>query len=237
MHTPISSSWASPRSSSKSTGPPCNNHCGSITRTGECGSIAITNPLTGYEPNLFDIPEDFEGLDTIFRGANLTQLSNCDMDSNKPVTTEVGDEDLRNAVASPLLTQESGERADVTQTYHSNEDGLLRSVPSILVSTEQPVPLSASQKSSQELGDERFMTALQIQREQIMAEANFEIQKHESKASVTEDYIRVLKGHIESRDLDLRRSLQGYAEARRAQDRLQQEVSDSEQAPREDRLR
>ena len=130
---------------------------------------------------MFDIPEDFEGLDTIFRGANLTQLSNCDMDSKKPVTTQVDDEHLRNAVATPLLTQESGERTDVTQTYHSNEEGLLRSAPSILVSTEQPVPLSASQMSSQELGDERFMTAPQTQREQILAEANFELQKHEIK--------------------------------------------------------
>ena len=109
---------------------------------------------------MFDIPEDFEGLDTIFRGANLTQLSNCDIDSKKPVTTQVGDEHLRNAVATPLLTQESGERADVTHTYHSNEEGLLRSAPTILVSTEQPVLLSANQKSSQELDDERFMTAL-----------------------------------------------------------------------------
>ena len=42
---------------------------------------------------------------------------------------------------------------------------------------------------------------------------------------------------MDSRDLDLTRGLEGCAEARRAQDRLQQEVSDTERALREDRLR
>ena len=31
------------------------NTCGSITRNEDCGSLAITNPLTGYDLNLLDI--------------------------------------------------------------------------------------------------------------------------------------------------------------------------------------
>ena len=84
------------------------------------------------------------------------------------------------------------------------------------------------QKSSQGLEDEIFMSALQVQREQILAEAKLEIQKHEEKASFNEDYSRDLKSQIDSR---------GYLEASRAKDRLQQEVADNERAPHEGRLR
>ena len=40
-------------------------HCRSITRDEECGTIATANPLTGYEFNLLDVPEDHEGIDAI----------------------------------------------------------------------------------------------------------------------------------------------------------------------------
>ena len=72
------------------------------------------------------------------------------------------------------------------------------------------------------------MTALQVQRKVILAEARFEIQKHEEKASFNEHYIRNLNSQIGSRDWDLRRTLEWYLEASRAKDRLQQEVSDTE---------
>ena len=142
-------------------------------------TTATENSLTGYEPNLFDIPEDYEGTDAIFRDANVTQLSNYDFDRQYPDTPEVDEEHFGSAFASPPLTQKTGARADLTQTYHSNEESLLRSAPSISVKPGKPSSMMEEQKSSQELEDERFTVALQIQREQILAEAKFEIQKHE----------------------------------------------------------
>ena len=90
--------------SSSSKGTSYNNHCWAIAPNEECGSIAITNPLTGYEPNLFGIPGDFEDLDSIFRGANLTQFSNYDLDKIGPATGEIDDFHTRNAIAAPLFT-------------------------------------------------------------------------------------------------------------------------------------
>ena len=135
--------------------------------------LATTNPLTSYEPNSINIPEDFEGLDTIFRGA-LTQLSNHDIDK-KPANTEVDNEHLGSAFASPLLTHEREARADLTRTYHPNKESLLRSAPSVSVSTGHPVPWSANQKSSRELDGEGITAAPQTQRGQILATAKFEI--------------------------------------------------------------
>ena len=63
------------------------------------------------------------------------------------------------------------------------------------------------------------------------------IQKYEEKASFDENYIRNLRNQIDSRDWDLRRTLQGFLEATQAKDGLQQEVSDTERALHEDRLR
>ena len=85
--------------------------------------------------------------------------------------------------------------------------------------------------------DEILMPALQVQREQILAEAKLEIQKYEEKASFDEKYIRNLRNQIDSRDWDLRRTLEGWLEATQAKDRLQKEVADKERALHEDRLR
>ena len=81
------------------------------------------------------------------------------------------------------------------------------------------------------------MSALQVQRERILAEAKFEIQKYEERASFDENYIRNLKSQIDSPDWDLRRTLEGYMEASHAKDRLRQEAADTERALQEDRLR
>ena len=59
----------------------------------------------------------------------------------------------------------------------------------------------------------------------------------EGRASFDENYIRDLISQIDSREWDLRRTLEGYMEASQAKDRLQQEEADRERAPQEDRLR
>ena len=79
------------------------------------------------------------------------------------------------------------------------------------------------------------MSALQVQREHILAEAKLEIQKYEENLSFDENYVRNLKYQIDTR-WDLRRTLEGYKEASQAKDRLQQEEADRERALQQDRL-
>ena len=78
---------------------------------------------------------------------------------------------------------------------------------------------------------------VKVQQEQILAEAKFEIQKYEEQASFDKNYIRNLKSQTDTRDWDLRRTLEGYMEASQAKDRLQKEVAERERALQEDRLR
>ena len=68
-------------------------------------------------------------------------------------------------------------------------------------------------ESNQGLENEIFMSALQVQREQIRGEAKLGIQKYEEKASFDENYIRNLRHQIDSQDWDLRRTLEGFLEA------------------------
>ena len=101
----------------------------------------------------------------------------------------------------------------------------------------KPVSVSNERELSQGLKDEILVSALPVQREQILSEAKSEIQKYEAKASFDENCIRDLKNQIGTRDSDLRRTLEGYMEASQAKDRLQQEVADRERALQKDRLR
>ena len=89
------------------------------------------------------------------------------------------------------------------------------------------------QESSEELDGEIFMSALQIQREQILAAATIEIQKYEEKAGFDENYIRNLRSQVDSQNWDLRPTLEGYMEASQAKARLRQEVSVNERALQE----
>ena len=176
-----------------------------VARNEQCGTIATETPLTGYEPNLFDTLEDYEGIDAIFRDKNFTQLIDYDSDGQYPDPTEVDDEHLRSEFASPLPRQERGARTDLTQIHHSNEESLLTSAPLISTRTRKPSSKLNEQESSQGLEDEIFMSVLQVQREQILAETK----KYDEKASFAENYIRNLRSQIDSRDSDLRRTLEG----------------------------
>ena len=158
---------------------------------------------------MFDIPEDYEGIDAIFRDTNFTQLINYDSDGQYPDPTEVDDEHFRSEFASPLPTQEKGARTDLSQIHHSNEESLLRSAPLISARTVKPSSMLNEQESSQGLEDEIFMSVLQVQRERILAEAKLEIQKYDEKASFAENYIRNLRSQIDSQDSDFRRTLEG----------------------------
>ena len=161
------------------------------------GTIAIETPLTGYGNNLFDIREDYEGTDAIFRDANFTQLINYDSDGQYKDHPEVDDEHLRSEFASPLPMQERGWRTDLSQTQHTNDESLLRSAPLISARTEPTTSMLNEQESSQGLEDEIYMSALQVQREQNLAEATFEIQKYKERVRFDENCIRNLNSQID----------------------------------------
>ena len=76
------------------------------------------------------------------------------------------------------------------------------------------------------------MSALQVQREQALAE-----EQYEAKASFDGNCFRHVESQIDIRDWDLRRSLAGYMEARQAEDRLHQEVADRGKLLQEDRFK
>ena len=62
-------------------------------------------------PNLFDIPEDYEGIDAIFKDTNFTQLI-YDSDGQYPDPTEIDDEHLRSEFATPDAGERSKNRPD-----------------------------------------------------------------------------------------------------------------------------
>ena len=135
-------------------GMPSTVPCGTVARNEGCGTIATERLLTGYEhANMFDIPEDYESVDAIFRDTKFTQLINYDSDGQYPDPTEVDDEHLRSECGSPLPAQERGARTDLTQTPHSDEESLLRSAELIAARTEKPSFMLKEQESSQRLED------------------------------------------------------------------------------------
>ena len=63
------------------------------------------------------------------------------------------------------------------------------------------------------------------------------MQNCEEKVSFDENYIRNPRNQIDTRDWELRRTVEVHMEASRAKDRLQQEVADKKRTLQEDRLR
>ena len=98
--------------------------------------------------------------------------------------------------------------------------------------------MSNERELSQGLADKFFCVRAFKSSENIYwSKQKPEIQKYEARAFFEETFIRDFESQIDSRDWDLRRTLEGYLEACQAKDRHQREVSDKERAPQEDRLR
>ena len=212
-----------------------NEPCGTVPRQDEHGPLAADAPLTGYESSLLDIPEDDDGISEIFTDRYFTQLLN-DPETQLPDPIDIGDEHRRSAFTPVLHVQERRVNIDLSQTHHSHGESLLRSAP-LIARTAKPGSVSNERESSQGLEEEILMSALQVQREQILAETKSEIQKCEAKASFDEFFFAIWKSQIDIRDWDFRRTLEGYMEASQAKDRLRQEVVDRVRALQEDRLR
>ena len=71
--------------------------------------MATTDPLTGYEPELLGILDDFEVLPTIFQGWDINQICSLGIDREESGNAEMDHEHFREAVASPFV--HTGERS------------------------------------------------------------------------------------------------------------------------------
>ena len=87
----------------------------------ELGTLADNNPLTSYEPNLFD---DYHFSETT---EMFIQESSSDTRPSYLHDWEISDCTIGRALSSPLFTQEREEPAGRRQAYHSPEESLLSS--------------------------------------------------------------------------------------------------------------
>ena len=88
------------------------------------GSMAISTPLTSYEPNVTD-NSDIEVTTSTFQGSSVTSIYDLGDNGAESPDAEIDDEHVRNAMASPLYIQEREANASLLQAYHSNEERLL----------------------------------------------------------------------------------------------------------------
>ena len=151
-----------------------------------------------------DTSGEFEAIPSLFQGSNVDPIYDLGGNDAESTDPEIDDEHIRYALALPLFSQESEAEAHLRQTYHSNEEGLFDVAQSILASTGQPVVwLTQKRKSSQELDDDQIRIILVRQKEKLLAEAKFEILRHEYKADDAENHTRAWKSQIESQELEL----------------------------------
>ena len=110
------------------------------------GSLAIIQPLTGYEHNVTNKFDVLEVAASIFQDSSAA--STCDIGDNgtESADAEIDDEHHRNALASPLNMQEREANADLSQACHSNEQSFLPDARSILASTGELVALLSQKK-------------------------------------------------------------------------------------------
>ena len=103
---------------------------------------------------MLDPTEESNVHTSIFPGSATNDIYDLDIDHDEPAPAEIDDEQIRNALASPLCPQESEAEAGLRQTYHSNEESLFKRSQSVSVSTARPVfRQTQKQKSSQEVDD------------------------------------------------------------------------------------
>ena len=83
--------------------------------------MAMHNPLTGYEPKLFDNFDHSETSAMIFQD----ESGDIDTEPSHSCDAELDDEIIGKALSSPLFPQGREEPANLRQAYHSHEESLL----------------------------------------------------------------------------------------------------------------
>ena len=145
-------------------------------------TIAMHNPLTGYQPKLIDNFDYSETSAMIFQD----ESGDIDTEPSYSCDAELDDEIIGKALSSPLFIQEREEPANLRQAYHSHEESLLPAQSLFAhTSTGRPVyepSSSQKRKSGRDMENERIRILLERHEEQILAEIRTEIQKHEFQA-------------------------------------------------------
>ena len=148
---------------------------------------------------------------------------------------ELDDETIGRALSSPLFSQEREDAASRRQAYHFPDEGLSSSQSSSvghvrtgrlvadqldsLISNVRENPCRGSE-------NEQIRILLERQREQIVADFQAEIQKHEFHADCDRRSIQTLNGVIESQRGEINGALAGDEQLRREQQLLHEQLLD-----------
>ena len=178
--------------------------------------MAENNPLTGFEPKIFDDYRISETTDIFI------QETSGDGNPLNLHDLEFDDYTIGRALSSPLF-QEREDPACRRQVYHSPDERLLSSQSSSVghVRTERLVDEFGSPSSSvrenprRDSENERIRILLKRQKEQTLADYRAEIQKHEFQADYDRRSIQKLNEVIESQRGEINRALKGDEQLRR----------------------
>ena len=205
------------------------------TRADEEQSVD-TAPLTGCDPDDLDgyhISEKF-----------FIQKSSGDNRPSNSHDLDFDDYTFGRALSSPLFTLEREETAGHRQAYHSLEESLLSSQSSSvghvrtgrLVSDQFDSQISNVRENPRHGSEsEQTRILLERQREQILADCQAEIQKHEFQADYNRRSIQKLNEMIEFQKEEICRAHQGDERFQRDQQLLHEQLLEQNRELREAR--
>ena len=178
------------------------------TSTEDLGTLAENEPPTGYEPNDHFITEAY---------VEYTQESSSEQ-------RFPDDFDYDDVTIGKTLLDACRRRAD-----HSEEEGLSSCLSSVSHDrTERPIVCSlvssAQENQRHNSENEQIRTLLERQREQILADCQAEIRKHEFQADHDRRSIQKLNETIESQKEEICRAHQGDERRRQDQQLLHEQV-------------
>ena len=187
----------------------------------DLGTFAEYDPLTGYEPNDYHIMEATE--------PNIQESS---VENGSPNDLEFDDYTIGMALSSPLFTKEREDDASRRRAYHSQDEGLSSSQSSSVshCRTVRPVvkPFDSQIPNVREIpshsSDSEQIRILLQHREQILADCQAEIRKHEFQADYDRRNIQKLNEMIESPKEEICRAHQGDERLRRDHQLLHEQL-------------
>ena len=209
-YRPVFSSWPS---TSSSTMWWTNSLCTSANE--DLGTLAEYDPLTSYEPNDYHISETTEPYMQEFSGENGS-LNDLEYD----------DYTIGVALSSPLFIQEREDDASRRRAYYSLEESLSSSQSSSVGHRKgRPVVEQFDSQIPNVRENPRSKSGFSwTVREQILADCQAEIQKHEFRADYDRRRIQKLKEMIESQRGEIYRVHQGDERLRRDQQLLHEQL-------------
>ena len=191
----------------------------------DLGTLAEYDPLTGYEPNDYHILETIEP---------YIQEFSCENGSLNSHDLEYDDYTIGMALSSPLFIQEREDDASRGRAYHSHDEGLSSSQSSSPVVEQFDSLISNVRENPRRSSEnEKIRILLERQREQILADCQTEIQKHEFQADYDRESVQKLNEMIESQRGEIYRAHQGDERLRRDQQLLHEQLLEQNRDLRE----